>query len=155
MEDQFNRVKAHSVMLRYIYTLLLSVVKLIQGKGLLLNTWGDRKQPSKRLRTCRLRVSSVRSYFLPSVTLPSTRKPQELLQFPSNTFTKQNIVLYLVELNNFELLSRGLPKLFQMPGFNLSPSIFHNLLPDCHLPSLKEDSTLRNPEKKAPTVAWE
>lgn len=43
MEDHFSRVKADSVMLRYIYTLLLSVVKLIQGKGLLLNAWGDRE----------------------------------------------------------------------------------------------------------------
>lgn len=103
---------------------------------------------------CRLRVSSVRrSYFLRSVTVPSTRRPQEWLQFPSNTFTKQKIILYLVGLNNFEVLSQGLQKLFQMPGFNLNPSNFHIFLPDCSLLSLKEDSTLLNSEKKAPTIA--
>lgn len=104
----------------------------------------------------RLRVSTVRRcYFLPSVTVSSTRRPQEWLRLPSNTFTKQKIILYLVGLNNFEVLSWGLQKLFQMPGFNLSPSKFYILLPECCLPGLKEDSTLLNPEKKAPTIAQE
>lgn len=111
----------------------------------------------KQLRACRLRVRSAKSYLLASVTVPNTRKPQDWLQFPSNTFTKQKIILYLVGLNNFEVLSWGLPKfeVFQTPGFNLSWSIFHILLPDSHLSGLKEDSTVFNPGKKAPTIAHE
>lgn len=57
---------------------------------------------------------------------------------------------YLVGLNNFEALSRGLPKfeVFQMPGFNLSSSIFHILLPASRFSGLKEDSSVFHPSEK-------